>query len=92
MPRVSGVEPAKEFAHLMEALDRESYERLVLSLVTSEKNDNYFDYFDSRKEEELMYYWGLYHMLRRDINGHFHIARVDRGWEVWERTKKTPPD
>ena len=54
---------------------------------TLEKFDIPFDeiYFDARDEKKLIWYGGMFQMVRSDLSKDFEKVRVESGWEIWRR-------
>jgi hypothetical protein len=82
MPRVSGVLPLQEFADPSEALTRSSYDRLLYSVLKAPVDEVYID---SRNAADLIWYGGMFDLLRRDLSRRFQRDGVEHGWEIWRR-------
>jgi hypothetical protein len=82
MPRVSTVLPLQEFADPIEALTRSSYDRLLHSVLKAPVDEVYID---ARNAADLIWYGGIFDLLRRDLSRRFERDGVEHGWEVWRR-------
>jgi hypothetical protein len=82
MPRISNVLPLQPYADPIEALTRTSYDRLLNSVLKAPVEELYVD---ARNASELIWYGGMYDLLRRDLSRRFDRERVEHGWEVWKR-------
>src|SRR5262249_23624203 len=82
MPRVSRVLSLQEFADPIEALTRSSYDRLLYSILKAPVDQVYVD---SRNAAELIWYGGVFDLLKRDLGRRFERQGVEHGWEVWRR-------
>ena len=82
MPRVSGVLPLQEFADPSEALTRSSYDRLLYSVLKAPVDEVYID---SRNAADLIWYGGIFDLLRRDLSRRFQYDGIEHGWEIWRR-------
>ena len=82
MPRLSSVLPLQEFPDPIEALTKSSYKRLLRSVLKAPVNEVYID---SRNAADLVWYGGMFDLLRRDLSHRFQRACVEHGWEIWRR-------
>jgi hypothetical protein len=82
MPRVSGVMPLQEFVDPSEALTRPSYDRLLMSLLHAPVDEVYVD---ARNAADLIWYGGVFDLLRRDLSRRFEREGAEHGWEIWRR-------
>ena len=85
MPRFSNILPWQEYPDPLEAMNRQYYERLIRNVVQSPFNEIYFD---ARDEKSLVWYGGMFQMVRRDLGEHFQKVGVESGWEIWKRISK----
>jgi hypothetical protein len=82
MPRVSTVLPLQEFADPIEALTRSSYDRLLHSVLKAPVDEVYID---ARNAADLIWYGGMFDLLRRDLSRRFERHGIEHGWEIWRR-------
>lgn len=82
MPRLAGVLPLQEYIDPCEALDRRSYDRLLAFIRDSGRAELYLE---ARDESAVVWYGKMFQVLRKDLSAHFRLARVESGWEIWER-------
>ncbi|MBY0326722.1 MAG: hypothetical protein K2Q30_07370, partial [Gemmataceae bacterium] len=82
IPHISGILPWQEFADPFEAISKKYYDRLIESVIKSPFDEIYFD---ARDEKKLIWYGGMFQMVRRDLSKDFEKVRVESGWEIWRR-------
>jgi hypothetical protein len=82
MPRLSGVLPLQPYTDPIEALTRSRYDRLLNAVVTAPVDEVYVD---GRNAAELIWYGGMFDLLRRDLGRQFDRVGLEHGWEVWRR-------
>jgi hypothetical protein len=82
MPRLSGVLPLQPYTDPVEALTRSRYVRLLNAVVKAPVDEVYVD---SRNAAELIWYGGMFDLLRQDLARRFDRVGVEHGWEVWRR-------
>ena len=85
LPRISGVLPYQVYSDPIMTLNKPTYERMLNKVI-----DSPFDeiYFDARDEKSLVWYGGMFQMVRRDLGEHFQKVGVESGWEIWKRISK----
>ena len=83
IPHISGILPWQEFADPFEAISKKYYDRLIESVIKSPFDEIYFD---ARDEKKLIWYGGMFQMVRKDLSKDFEKVRVESGWEIWRRT------
>ena len=69
----------------MEAMTKVHYDHLIQSVLNSPFDEIYFD---ARDEKSLVWYGGMFQMVRRDLGKHFQKVGVESGWEIWKRISK----
>jgi hypothetical protein len=82
MPRLSGVLPLQSYTDPIEALTRSRYDGLLNAVVKAPVDEVYID---SRNAAELIWYGGMFDLLRRDLARRFDRVGLEHGWEVWRR-------
>jgi hypothetical protein len=87
MPRLSHVLPLQEFSDPAQALTRSSYDRLLRSVVKAPVETVYID---SRRCADLIWYGGMFDLLRKDLSRRFQCEGVEHGWEIWRRRAPLP--
>ena len=74
--------PLQEFVDPSEALTRSSYDRLLMSLLNAPVDEIYVD---ASNAAELIWYGGIFDLLRRDLSRRFERDGIQHGWEIWRR-------
>jgi hypothetical protein len=86
MPRLSGVLPLQQYPDPSEAFTRPSYDRLLSFVVKAPVSEVYVD---SRIAANLVWYGGVFDLLRRDLSRRFECTSIEHGWEIWRRRSQT---
>ena len=85
LPRISGILPFQFSSDPILALNKSSYDKMLLRVIQSPFDEIYFD---ARDEKSLVWYGGMFQMVRRDLGEHFQKVGVESGWEIWKRISK----
>ena len=85
IPRFANILPWQEYPDPLEAMSKDHYDRLIRNVIQSPFDEIYFD---ARDEKSLVWYGGMFQMVRHDLGEHFQKVGVESGWEIWKRISK----